>query len=902
MSTRQTPQARSVGQIESWLAGLIARTLGVHASRLDTHAHLSCYGLDSISAVSIMTSIADTTGLVIPEDALFDYPTISQLADYLGSRTIDAGGTVRPPDSRGALKALMLQDSRLPADIQPPAGEVAHRPAAILLTGATGFLGAHLLDSLLRTTGARIYCLVRMSNDGRPRERLAAALSGYGLDAPGLEERVTVIAGDIGKPRLGLSSETYDELADSVDAVYHSAADVNWGLDYAGLRAVNVLPVIDLLRLSCLGRKKYFVFVSSISACYAYRGPDTVTERSPVLPHLDGIHLGYAQSKVIAEALCEQAHARGLPVIIHRPALILGNSRSGRSNNDDLVSRVIKGSILMGCAPDLDWPVDACPVNDVAEAICRLSPGAVDPLTVTHLIHPQPRHWRELVLWINIYGYRVELLPYSQWVTRLREQCHSPDHPLYPLRPFFMRRLPEADDLSLPEIYEQHRRSRVTATETTAALDSASLAYTPLDSSLLSRYFGVFTETGYLPDTPGSAGKTSRDLSTVLDEDFFRTLSHALFRKPADRQVGFEELTLPTDSSIITDLASWKFGKPSGLFRYRVNDSSGPAREVFIKVKPDDRAVLDVAATVAELAFKGLGSLFGAFERQTGLAGCHKRELAVYRQDDPRFIRHIPRACLLVDQDESQRWIIALEAIERPIFMDTRAGVPRWPAEHIISCIDGLAELHGIWLGRESNLMKQMPLCKAQTAKDMENARPLWHALAEHADSFIKTATGETLKAIRTELVDTVHAWWGAGEGLDRTLIHNDFNPRNIAIADLRGEAVLSAFDWELATMGLPQRDLAEFLCFALPPDHEKSEAAYYIEHHRRALERASGAALDREAWLYGFQFALFDLVINRIPMYTLVHRIRPQRFLRRMVQTWHALYRTHGASIMTRL
>ncbi len=881
-------------QIESWLIGLIAQSLDVHTSQLDANEHLSCYGLDSISTVSITTAISDMTGLAIPENTLFEYPTISQLAGHIRALTAHPGDAARPPDAGTDPRNLMLQDSILPADILPPAGAVTAVPAAILLTGATGFLGIHLLDVLLRNTQAHIYCLIRKPEDGNPYERLITTLSEYDLDTRELEPRVTVLDGDICKPLLGLPQETFRQLGETIDAVYHSAADVNWGLDYASLRRTNVLPVIDLLRLCCLRKKKYFVFVSSISVCYAYRGPETVAESDPALSLLDGIHLGYARSKVIAEALCEQALARGLPVIIHRPSLILGNSITGYSNNDDLVSRMIKGCIAMGCAPDLDWPVDACPANEVADAICRLTPYGDNPLPVTHLLHPQPRYWRELVLWMNIYGYRIELLPYAQWVDRLREESDSTDHPLYPLRPFFIRRLPEADGLALPEIYEEHRRTRVVATDTDAALASLSLAYTPLDSALLGRYFEVFTETGFLPRTAGNPGRAVRDVSTVLDEHFFRELARSSFRNPGIRSVGIERLATPVDSSIITDLASWKFGKPSGLFRYRLTDEAAHAHEVFIKVKPDDKAVLDVAATVAELSVKGLGTLFTTFKRQTGLTGCHKRELAVYRQNDPRFIRHTPRPCLLIDNDADQRWIIALETIEYPVFMDTRAIAPRWSSRNILGCIDGIAELHGIWLGRESDLTSQNPLYDALTVNDMDNAKPLWFALARQADSFMTTATGESLEGVRNTLVDSIDKWWREIECLDRTLIHNDFNPRNIAIVGRLGDPTLCAFDWELATPGIPQRDLAEFLCFVLPPDHEKSESMHYIEHHRQMLERASGSAIEPDTWLYGFQLALFDLAINRIPMYTLVHRIRPQCFLQRMTQTWHALFKAY--------
>ena len=895
MSKLKQPQADTPGQIESWLADLVAQSLDMSASQLDTNAHLSRYGLDSVSTVSIMTVISDMTGLVISENALLEYPTISLLAGHIRTQASETGDTVRPPEGRADLHSLMLRDSILPVDIKPPTGEVAANPTAILLTGATGFLGIHLLDVLLKNTEAHIYCLVRESKDSEPNGRLKTVSSEYGLNALNLEHRVTTLVGDICKPRLGFPEATFDHLANSIDVIYHSAADVNWGLDYTSLRETNVLPVVDLLRLSCLRKKKRFVFVSSISVCYAYRGPDTVTEKIPARDLLDGIHLGYAQSKVVAETLCEQALDRGLPVIIHRPALILGNSKTGHSNHDDLISRVIKGCVMMGCAPDLDWPVDACPVNEIAEAIHRLSRNGGDALPVTHLMHPQPRHWRELVLWMNIYGYRMDLLPYSQWIDCLREESNSIDHPLYPLRPFFMRRLSEADGLALPEIYEEHRRSKVTATDTNAMLATRPLAYTPLDSALLEHYFEVFTATEFLPGTTGSVRKTARDISTVLNEDFFRLLAQNLFQNAAIQLAGTDQLYTPTDSSIITDLASWKFGKPSGLFRYRLTDVARNTRDVFIKLKPDDKAVLDVAATVAELSVKGMGTIFSAFNRQTGLAGCHKREIAVYGQSDPRFKRHTPHACLLVDNDEEQRWIIVLEAIECPIFMDTRAEARRWSAEHIFNCINGLAELHSIWSGREAELMSQNTLCNVLSVKDMEDAKPLWFALARHADSFMATATGETLETIRNELIDSVHTWWQAIETLDRTLIHNDFNPRNIALVDQQGQPTLCAFDWELAALGLPQRDLAEFLCFVLPPDHDRSESMHYIEHHRKMLERASGRAIDLDNWLHGFQLALFDLVINRIPMYTLIHRIRPQCFLQRMTQTWHTLFKEYG-------
>jgi hydroxymethylglutaryl-CoA reductase (NADPH) len=100
----------------------------------------------------------------------------------------------------------------------------------------------------------------------------------------------------------------------------------------------------------------------------------------------------------------------------------------------------------------------------------------------------------------------------------------------------------------------------------------------------------------------------------------------------------------------------------------------------------------------------------------------------------------------------------------------------------------------------------------------------------------------------------------------------------------------LCAYDWELATLGAPQRDLAEFLCFVLT-DATTADAGRWIEHHRVALERASGTTIDAVRWTGGFRSALYDVLINRLAMYAMVHRVRRQSFLPRVVRTWRCLY-----------
>jgi aminoglycoside phosphotransferase (APT) family kinase protein len=133
--------------------------------------------------------------------------------------------------------------------------------------------------------------------------------------------------------------------------------------------------------------------------------------------------------------------------------------------------------------------------------------------------------------------------------------------------------------------------------------------------------------------------------------------------------------------------------------------------------------------------------------------------------------------------------------------------------------------------------------------------------------------------------------WWPRMEAMPRTLIHNDFNPRNIAMRKTPEGPRLCAYDWELATLGVPQHDLAELFAFVLSPRVNKRLVDHLLEVHRAALERASGIALDPQAWRDGYIFALQDLAINRFLLYLMAHTFRHYAFMDRTLRTlWHLL------------
>lgn len=864
--------------LERTIASVAARRLGGAAVNHDTPFAL--LGLDSLATIELAAALEVELGCALPADVLVECRDVRSLAQRLARE-----GIARPPDDPFE---QMFADAVLPQDVRPVSHVQTsvdlHDARTIVLTGATGFLGGALLNDLLMRTSATVVCLVR--------DPLTAGVHP--------SDRIQLVQADLTHPRLGLSQARFDSLAGELDAIVHCGAAVNWVFSYAGLRAANVLGTLELLRLACRAGSA-FHFVSSLSVCYAADGPREVDEGFDALTQLRGVHLGYAQSKAVAEALVLEVGARGLPVRIYRPALISGHSASGAYNRDDLIATLIRGCVAMRAAPDLDWKLDALPVDSVARAMLELSKQAGP---VFHIAHPRPRHWRECVLWMRLRGYDVRLTSYPAWLRQLeRESTSDPRHPLRVLRSFFTARPSGARGLTLPELYEERRRTTARCDATQAHLTAASVVAPPLDASLLDTYFHAFVRRGDLPPVgrvfPPAREALRRDHAVPFVEagrpGAFDTPGFLLtvLRDAGHHVHNVEIISTGSDHSIVSELTAWRSRRPTGLFRARLAMDGGTRRDVVVKLKATDEDVIAVGQALADVVDPAVGQAYRRWGRQVGFVGSHEREVAIYRQPDPRFRAHTPEVLATVGDEARDTWMIVQEYVADARHFDSANDDSRWTSSDIAVAIDGLARLQSIWFGRDDDLLRQSWIGLVHTRGSMADMGDLWAALARHAAPFFSSWADPELAVIHRRVLDDLSTWWGALEASPRTLIHNDFNPRNIC---LRGaDSRLCAYDWELATVGAPQRDLAELLCFVLPAGAVPDEIAHWIEHHRRVLGRYTGADLDREAWSEGFRSSLCELLVNRLSIYTMVHRVRPQPFLARVVRTWREVYRTVG-------
>jgi L-aminoadipate-semialdehyde dehydrogenase len=358
-------------------------------------------------------------GIDISMNSIFRSPTLKGFAGEI-DRLLDreSFATSDDPD-KGAAQAHnepddeYSKDARKLASELPKAFPVRTEPMldsepTIFLTGATGFLGAHILRDLLtrKSPSTKVVALVRAKSEEQALERLRSTCRAYGFwdESWASDNKLQAICGDLGNPQFGLSQSLWDDLTNRVDAVIHNGALVHWVYPYATLKPANVMGTIDALKLCATGKAKQFAFVSSTSALdkdyYVEEserslaaGGDGVSEEDDLEGSAVGLGTGYGQSKWAGEYLVREAGRRGLKGTIIRSGYVLGDSTTGTTNTDDFLIRMLKGCIQLSARPNINNTVNMVPVDHVARIVIATAfhPPRT-PVGVAHVTgHPRLR-------------------------------------------------------------------------------------------------------------------------------------------------------------------------------------------------------------------------------------------------------------------------------------------------------------------------------------------------------------------------------------------------------------------------------------------------------------------------------------------------------------------------------
>ncbi|MGH7340714.1 MAG: SDR family oxidoreductase, partial [Candidatus Rokuibacteriota bacterium] len=198
------------------------------------------------------------------------------------------------------------------------------------LTGGTGVVGGAIAQRLLADSpGNRIRLLIRAGSDTEVTGRLEELVSSWALEASA-RARIDAVRGDTTLPRLGLEGDVYARLASECTHLVHCAAIVrmNLAIDEARESAVGAARnLVDLAR-ACrtTGRLEKVEVLSTVGV--GGRRPDPLPERW--ITERREFHNTYEQAKAEAEDYLRSELEPGFPMTVHRPSMVVGDSRSGR--------------------------------------------------------------------------------------------------------------------------------------------------------------------------------------------------------------------------------------------------------------------------------------------------------------------------------------------------------------------------------------------------------------------------------------------------------------------------------------------------------------------------------------------------------------------------------------------
>jgi thioester reductase-like protein len=492
-------------EIQNVLVTQLAQVLEITPEEVDITINLETYGLNSAQAMVLVGKIESMLGFQPSPVMLWHYPTIESLSQRLAEESEEINSQMLTGTSTGVsvFKAATLElDLDAECVLDPSISSDASTSKAtgelnnVFLTGGTGFLGAFILYELLQQTDADVYCLVRAESTADAQIKVRRNLQRYGIWDEKNSDRIIPLLGDLSLPRLGLSEEGFDMLAANLDAVYHSGAVLNYVYPYSAMKVPNVLGTQEVLRLASSIKLKPVHYVSSVAIFESpfYAGKEV--KEDDAFEDWKGIFLGYSQTKWVAEKLMKIAYNRGIPITIHRPPLIAGDSRTGACNVDDFINLVIKGCIQMGCFPDVDYMLDGSPVDYVSKAIVHLSKQKESIGHAFHLQHPEPVPLSNLIEQMRSFGFPIDLVPYEEWQKQLMN-ITSEDNPLFTLRSFLLQRWSDKK-LTVPDLYLKSQRPVVSCQATLDALAGSGIVCPAFDAKLFMTYSAYLIENGFL--------------------------------------------------------------------------------------------------------------------------------------------------------------------------------------------------------------------------------------------------------------------------------------------------------------------------------------------------------------------------------------------------------------------
>lgn len=402
--TNDTEYVAPETQMQKTLCKLIELVLGT--SPVGIADDFFDLGGDSLKAIEF-ASKAHNEGIYFNLQNVFDYPTVRQLCECIENGDKQ---TVSYADVDFTAINALLEKNKVENITSTQKQEVGN----ILLAGATGYLGIHILADYLDKDSGIAYCIVRGKDKADSTKRLQKLLNFYFGDKYANNERIEVICADLQRDKLGLSDTEYSALTDKVDTVINCAASVKHYGTYPYFYEVNVDTVKRLVSF-CKSAKSKLIHISTLSV--SGNGFDTESCDEKTFSEAD-FYIGqpldnvYARSKFEAEKVVLEAVVEGLQANIMRMGNLTNRNSDGmfqKNYESNAFLKRIKALKEMGIYPCSisNFNVEFTSIDEATRAVMSIVRNFDIEKTVFHINNPKTIRLSKMFAILKSFGFEV---------------------------------------------------------------------------------------------------------------------------------------------------------------------------------------------------------------------------------------------------------------------------------------------------------------------------------------------------------------------------------------------------------------------------------------------------------------------------------------------------------------